>query len=722
MRKISNRHFAFLICLLLALTTVAVYWQVHHNEFIRFDDHLYIVDNQHVKSGLTWQGLAWAFTSTHAYNWHPLTWISHMLDSEFHGSAPGGHHFTNVIFHAANAILLFLVIRRLTGALWPSAFVAAVFALHPLHVESVAWASERKDVLSTFFWFLTTWAYARYVARPVLVRYLLIILFFALGLLAKQMLVTLPFVLLLLDYWPLKRFTLKAGSLSGSPPAAASVSIQRCILEKLPLFVLSVVASVVVFLAQEGTVVMKSLIEHPLSSRLANALAAYVTYIGKMFWPAHLAIFYPHLGGKLLAWQVTAAVLLLTAITALVIWKCWRYPYLAVGWFWYLGTLVPVIGLVQVGNQALADRYTYIPLTGLFIIVAWGIPDLLARLRYRKLIFSLSAALLLSILAVLTRGQVTHWRNDATVLKHATQAVRNNWWAQHAFARILHGEGNLDQAIDYYIKSLQSEPRNSFALNNLGLALVEKREFDKAVVCFTKALKLRPDRFEVHMHLGAALAEKGEPNKAIAQLKQALQINPDAYRVHHNLGVLFTEQNNFEQAAVHFKEVLRIDPNHLDARINLGLLSVAQHGFEEAIRHYTEALRIKPDAPDVRTHLAEAYNSLGIEFGRQRKLPEAIEHFTRAVEVRPDFAGAYNNLGYALFLQGRLEQALTHYLSALRIDPNFVDARYNMAVILTKQRKTDEAMKQYRKVLHINPNHTKARNALTALLEKKHTE
>jgi tetratricopeptide (TPR) repeat protein len=718
MGKTSDKYWSLCIYLTLALTTIAAYWQLRHNEFIKFDDHLYIVDNPHVKDGLTWQGLVWAFTSTHAYNWHPLTWISHMLDAEFHGLAPGGHHFNNVIFHAANAILLFLVIRRLTGALWPSAFVAAVFALHPLHVESVAWASERKDVLSTFFWFLTTWAYARYVARPVLVRYLLIMLFFALGLLAKQMLVTLPVVLLLLDYWPLRRLKLKADNLSNS----RSVSVKRCILEKLPLLVLSAVASVVVFLVQEGTVVMKSLIEHPLSSRLANALVAYMTYIGKMLWPAHLAIFYPHFGGKLLTWQIAAAALLLIAITALVIWKSRQYPYLPVGWFWYLGTLVPVIGLIQVGNQGLADRYTYIPLTGLFIVVAWGIPDLLGRLRYHKLIFSFAAAALLAILGLLTRAQVAHWRNDATVLKHATQAVRNNWWAQHAFARLLHAEGNLDQAIDYYIKSLQSESRNSFALNNLGLALVQKREFDKAIVCFTKALQLRPDRFEVHMHLGAALAENGQPDKAIAQLKQALQINPDAYRVHHNLGVLFTQQGEFQQAISHFKEVLRIDPDHVDANINLGLLFVGQREFEEAINHYTEALRIRPNSSDLRAELAETHNSLGIEFGRQRKLPEAIAHFTRAIEVKPDFAGAYNNLGYALFLQGRHEQALAHYLSALRIDPNYVDARYNLAVVLTEQDKTDEAIKQYRKVLEINPNHTKARNVLTALLEKKHTE
>jgi tetratricopeptide (TPR) repeat protein len=534
-----------LICLLLALTTVAVYWQVHHNEFISFDDHLYIVDNQHVKDGLTWQGLAWAFTSTRAYNWHPLTWISHMLDSEFYGSAPGGHHFTNVIFHAANAILLFLVIKRLTGDLWPSAFVAAVFALHPLHVESVAWASERKDVLSTFFWFLTTWAYTRYVARPVLARYLLIILFFALGLLAKQMLVTLPFVLLLLDYWPLRRLNLKAGGSSNLLSTPVFVSIRRCVLEKLPLFVLSAVASVVVFLVQERTVVMKSLIEYTLPSRLANALAAYTIYIGKMLWPGRLAIFYPHLGDKLLTWQITAAAVLLIVITARVIWECPRYPYLAVGWFWYLGTLVPVIGLVQVGQQALADRYTYIPLTGLFIIIAWGLPDLLTKWRYAKTALPVSAVIVLLALSVCTHLQLHHWRNSITLFEHTIQVTNRNYVAHCNLAEEIAKQGNLPEAIRHYRRALQFNPHHAGAHNNLGIALnslanalAARRKFNEAIHHYHQALLINPNYANAHNNLALALQSKGKLDQAISHYRQALQINPNHTKARNALTAL----------------------------------------------------------------------------------------------------------------------------------------------------------------------------------------
>jgi len=597
--------------------------------------------------------------------------------------------------------------------------VAAAFALHPLHVESVAWASERKDVLSTFFWILTTWAYLRYAERPAFARYLLIVLFFVLGLLAKQMLVTLPFVLLLLDYWPLSRFTLKTQSLSDSPPAADCVSIRRCILEKLPLFVLSAAAGVIVFLVQQGTVVMKSIIEYPLAYRITNALVAYTVYIGKMLWPAHLAAFYPHPGDKLPVWQAAGAVLLLLSITAAVISKLRQRPYLAVGWFWYLGTLVPVIGLVQVGNQALADRYTYVPLTGLFIIIAWGVPDLLGRLRCRKLIISLSAMVLLFVLAVLTHAQVGHWRNSMAVHKRATQVVPNNWLAHHAFARVLHQKGDLDTAVKHYTEALRIEPKNSYAQNNLGLALAEQGNLDKAVVHFARALLLRPDRFNVRINLGAALAEQGKLTQAAAHFKEALRINPDAYKVHHNLGVLLVEQNELDDAIIHFKEALRIKPDFADAYTNLGIIFVRQGRLKEAIDHYTEALQIVPDSSDLRKKLAETHNSLGIEFGRRRKFAHAVTHFTRALEINPDFADAHNNLGYALFLQGDLEQALTHYSKALQIDPNLVDARYNMAALLARQNKTDEAIKEYRKALESNPNHTRARQALQALLKKE---
>jgi len=572
MDKPSNKYFILGVCLALIFSTLAVYCQVRHHEFIDFDDDEYISRNDRVRDGLTRQGFVWAFTATHAFNWHPLTSISHMLDCQFYQLDSGRHHLTNVLFHAANAILLFLVLKRMTRNLWASAFVAAAFALHPLHVESVAWASERKDVLSTLFWILTTWAYVRYVERPVFARYILIVLFFVLGLLAKQMLVTLPFVLLLLDYWPLKRLTFQAQSLSDSTPTTVSISIRRCLLEKLPLFVLSAVAAVVVFLVQQGTIVMKSVIEYPLLCRLGNALVAYIVYIGKMLWPAHLAILYPHPADKLPAWQVAAAASLLVCITAAVIYKMRRRPYLAVGWFWYVGTLIPVIGLVQVGNQALADRYTYIPLTGLFIIIAWGIPDLLSRFRYHKAILSFSAAAVLSALGIVAWFQVAHWRNDITVYKHATEVVPNNWWAHHRLARVLDRQGNLDEAIEQYNKSLQIEPNNSYAQNNLGLALVRQGKPDRAILHFARAALLKPDRLDVRINLGAALAERGRPDDALIHFTEALRINPRSSKALMNIGVLFFKQGRFDEAVDSFTEALQIEPNDPQA---LNYLTIA---------------------------------------------------------------------------------------------------------------------------------------------------
>ncbi|MBL7207805.1 MAG: glycosyltransferase family 39 protein, partial [Desulfobacterales bacterium] len=402
------------VCLFLALTVLAVYWQVGNHEFVNYDDKDYITENQHVQAGLTLKSIAWAFTSTHAGNWHPLTWLSHMLDCQIYGLNPCGHHFTSVFFHILNSILLFLVFKRMTGAFWKSAFVAALFALHPLHVESVAWAAERKDVLSAFFWMLTMGSYIRYVERPGTNRYLLVLLFFALGLMAKPMLITLPFVLLLLDYWPLGRFHVRkpeAAQPSEEKPQKDTKSKKRksrkrlaknavqakkttgsdyqwslalsLLWEKIPLFVLAAASSVVTFFVQQSGGAVRSLDALPLFVRISNALVSYISYIVKMILPHNMAILYPH-PKDFSIWQVAGACLLLACISFIAIRSMKRYPYFAVGWLWYLGTLVPVIGLVQVGLQSMADRYTYIPLTGIFIIIAWGISDLAAKWCYKK--------------------------------------------------------------------------------------------------------------------------------------------------------------------------------------------------------------------------------------------------------------------------------------------------------------------------------------------------
>ncbi len=473
-----------MIYIFLTLAPLIVFWQVNRCDFFIFDDSDYITQNAHVKNGVTMAGIRWALTSGDVSNWHPLTWISHMLDVQLFGLRPGWHHLTNLLFHVANTLLLFFVLRRMTKALWESAFVAALFALHPLHVESVAWAAERKDVLSAFFWILTMGAYCSYVEDQRLRKYLVVVLFFALGLMSKPMLVTLPFVLLLLDYWPLRRFRQipsdqKIGKavnadmqkgiskkkkrraareeMKAETPAGSSsrwALFFHLLWEKIPLFVLTAVSCIVTYLVQEEGGALRS---WPLSVRISNAFVSYIAYIEKTVWPTDLAFLYP-LSLPLPIWQVLGAVFLMIAVTAVVIWKAERIPYAAVGWLWYAGTLVPVIGLVQVGFQSRADRYTYIPLIGLFIIAAWGISEFSRKWRYRKEMLFASSIAVLACFSMVTWTQVRYWQNSFTIFDHTLNVTHNNYISYdgrgHAYGNI----GNYQQAIKDYDKVLEIKP------------------------------------------------------------------------------------------------------------------------------------------------------------------------------------------------------------------------------------------------------------------------
>ena len=436
MNKTRNiqQNLPLIISLLLITAILIAYWQVKDFDFICFDDKPYVTENRHVQAGLTVKGFAWAFTTFHASNWHPLTWLSHMTDCELYGLNPMGHHWTSLQFHIANTLLLFFILQYMTGALWRSAFVAALFAMHPLHVESIAWVAERKDVLSTFFGMLTLLAYCRYAKQPSLAGYLLIILFLSMGLMAKPMLVTFPFLFLLLDFWPLERLR--------------SETVSRLILEKIPMLVPVVISSCLTFMAQQSSGAVKPLESFSLTVRIANAFVSYASYAVKAIWPHNLTIFYPHPGNALPLWQVLGAILLVGGASFLAIRSLKKYPYIAVGLFWYLGMLVPVIGLVQVGQQAMADRYTYIPMTGLFIIIAWGFSDLSTKWHYRKIVLTLFAVIILSVLAVSTFFQLGYWRNSVALFERAVSITENNYLAH----------------------------------NNLGAALLEKGKFDKAVL------------------------------------------------------------------------------------------------------------------------------------------------------------------------------------------------------------------------------------------------
>ncbi len=543
---------ALWICLCTALLTFAVYGQVKDHPFIDFDDYEYITENPHVRSGLSIDNIVWAFTSYHSNNWHPITWISHMVDIQIFGLNPAGHHLVNVCFHILNTILLLLLLRRMTGDLWPSAFVAALFALHPLHVESVAWAAERKDVLSTFFWLLTTWMYVRYTETPDWKRYGLVILIFALGLMAKQMLVTLPFVLLLLDYWPLGRIAGRGGQ--------KQAPVSRLIVEKIPLFALALSAAIIVFVVQQQSGVLYSLTPFPFQIRLENALVSYVGYMGMMLWPVNLAVFYPHPLDSLALWKVLGAAGLLIAISAAVIWKGRRHPYLITGWFWYLGTLVPVIGLVQVGVQAMADRYTYIPLIGLFIMIAWGGSDVVSSLSRQqfigtkrdqpgdvvlppgrpektqkagkaelfvpsRIIFGLGVAVLL-ILSFLTWKQVAYWRDNVTLYTHAARVVPDNYWASNNLGAALASRGQIDAAVTWFAESLKIMPYYPGANQNMAAALYKQGRYEEAEPLLAKALKLQPRNPDLHVTLGAVLLKMGKNAEAAAHFQEAINLRP----------------------------------------------------------------------------------------------------------------------------------------------------------------------------------------------------
>ena len=510
-----------LIYAFLILVSLVAFWPVTHADFISIDDNEYITENRHVQNGLTLEGVRWAFATGHAANWHPVTWLSHMLDVQFFGLNPHRHHVINLLFHVANSALLFLALHRMTKALWQSAFVAALFALHPLHVESVAWVAERKDVLSTLFWMLTLCAYYRYAEHRSVRRYLPVLIFLALGLMAKPMLVTLPFVLLLLDYWPLKRLAQSEGMV----PDDQRWHLRELLAEKIPLFVLAAISCVVTYLVQQHGGAVGSIERLPLEARIANGFVSYIAYIVKTIWPAKLAFFYPY--ERLLpAWQVLAAAVLFTALTFAVVAMAKRYKYLPVGWLWYAGTLVPVIGLVQVGYQGRADRYTYIPLIGLFIMVAWLIPEVLSKWRHsRKLLIPLSALILLCCFIV-TRTQTMYWQNSFVLFDHALEVTRNNDVAYVARGNAYEALGNYAQAINDYGKALKISPGIASAYNNRGVAYAALGDQEQAIKDYDRATEIDPRYGSAFANRGMAYAVMGYHEKAIEDYNRAIEINP----------------------------------------------------------------------------------------------------------------------------------------------------------------------------------------------------
>lgn len=607
-----------LLSILLIAGCLVVYGNVIHFDFASIDDQVYVTHNTHIRNGICLKSIAWFFSSSHAANWHPITSLSLMLDHELYGLKAGGYHFTNLIFHILNTLLLFFLLNQMTGFLDRSFMVAALFALHPMHVESVAWISERKDVLSGFFWLLTIWAYFFYAKHPDIKRYLLVFIFFALGLMSKPMLVTLPFVLLLLDYWPLDRMA----------------ATKNLIIEKIPLLVLSFLSCAVTYMVQQQAGAVVSIENHPVDVRLFNTVVSYFRYLEKALLPVNLSVYYPY-QNIWPFWQVVFTGGVIIFISNLILWGGRRYRYLPVGWLWYLGTLVPVIGLVQVGSQAMADRYSYIPFTGLFILAVWGIGDWTKTWPYKKWILGAVSVFILLIFSFFSWQRCQLWGNQVALW---TDALKN-----------------------YDI---------AFAYNIRGLSYAGRGDYLQAIQDYSAALALRPYA-EFYNNRAIAYSAVGQYKRALEDISRALQIKTTFADAYYNRGLFYNELGKYDLAVSDFTSAIKIDPEMHDAFLNRGIAFGSQKNYEQALADFNQALNI-------RHHFSEAYYNRGFVFYLQRQYDLAAEDFSTALQRQPNNPKAHNYLGLILAQKGKCEESKIHFKKALQIQPGYSDAAENL--------------------------------------------
>jgi protein O-mannosyl-transferase len=669
------------LCLVLAAATLSVYWPVTGCGFISYDDPAYFSENPNVLNGLTWPNVVWALSTNDNASWYPLTWLSYLLDATVFGKGPAGPHLTNLVLHVGNTVLLFLLLRRLTGAQWRSAFVAALFALHPLHVESVAWIAERKGLLSTMFGLLTLWAYGCY-AKPVVPAsidrrppgalrrwffYGLALFLFACSLLSKPALVVLPCAMLLLDYWPLHR-------LQRSTP--------WCLfLEKVPFFLLGLLSSVATVWVHKQSGALAALATAPMATRIENAFASYARYLGKTLWPVRLALPYPDPGNWPLSLVMGGAVMVV-GLSVLALWQARERSYVFVGWFWFAGMLLPVIGLIQWGTQSMADRYTYVPLIGLFIIVAWFAGEVLGRTQRSKRVAGFLAVLLLVVLAVRTQDQLHFWKNSESLFHHTLATTRDNTVALNNLGIWLFGQGRIDEAIEYHRRALELgptpvDPGCEHTLYNLGNALAGAGKYAEAIESFEAALRVRPENHEARNNLANSLRKLGRVDEAATQYRSALQIKPDAAKIHKNLGDLLVGRGRLDEAVLQYREALKQEPNDAGTHYALGIVLALQGLWNESIQEYEQALRLAPNN-------AEAQYNLGYVLLVCGRFDQAVAHLNEALRLRPEFPMAHYNLGCALAQQGRRTEAVIHLREALRLQPDYPDARQKLVELGAK--------------------------------------
>jgi protein O-mannosyl-transferase len=708
-----EKHRTLLISAALAVLVLATFEGVRRNGFLMFDDPAYVTQNTRIQSGLTLDSIAWAFRSSEAANWHPLTWISHMLDIQLFGLNPVGHHLHSLALHIMATVLLFWVLRSMTGAVWPSAFVAMVFGIHPAHVESVAWGAERKDVLCAVFWMLTMAAYVSYARRGGILRYVLVIVCFALGLMAKPMIVTLPIVLLALDFWPLGR--LSRGSVGRTAPKAVTgtfrpASLPWLIMEKTPLFALTLASCVVTFLVQQSGGAMEMDISLP--SRLANAILSYGRYLGKIALPVNLAAEYliPPEGWPF--WMPLASAVMLIGVTAFVLYGAKKRPYLLAGWIWYVVTLVPVIGIVQVGGQAMADRYTYLPSIGILMMVAWGAAEFATGRTTRCRALSVVSGVLGILMVIGSHIQVSYWKDTATLYRHALAVTRNNHALHCDLGVALARQGRLDEAEQEYRESIRIYPNFAKAHLCLGEVLEEQGRLDEAETQYRQCLHIDPASVDAFLCLGQVLQLKGKFLEAVQVYNEARQLNPSDFRVPLKIGEAKLGLNAWADAEESFNESIRMNPGFAKSYLALGQVLAVQQKYKEATDAYAKAMRLDSSDPGL-------YYRLGVVWAQQGDLNKAAENLRQSLTMRPGQSEVHVALGVVLQKQGRSDEAVEQFRTAGKIDPNNADAWSDLGDCLQGQGKFPEAIDAFTRSIRARPNEASVYSKLGEVMKQQ---
>ncbi|MGB8226155.1 MAG: tetratricopeptide repeat protein [Sedimentisphaerales bacterium] len=689
--KTYKKPAVLVVCAVLAVITIIAYEPLRHNGFVGYDDDEYVLDCPQVRQGLTLETLKWAFAEPHFHNWHPITTLNYLIEYEFFGINAFGYHLTSLLLHIINSLLMLMILKKMTGAFWPSVFAAAVFAVHPLQVESVAWVAEQKNVISGLFWLLTIAAYIRYAEKPAAGRYIVLLLVYGLCLMTKAIVVVVPFVLLLLDFWPLRRITRN--------------TMGRIIIEKIPLLISAVLLIVVTTLAQKSGGAIKTMPYFAFQYRLENAIVSYARYPVMMVYPVNLAVFYPHPGPKIALWQPLLAMLTLAVITGLVFYFGRQRRYLITGWLWYVGTLVPVIGLIQLGGQAMADRYMYLPMVGLLIIIAELLSEAAQKWRNSRYVLFVISGVIFIVLIIVTRNQVRYWKDDFTLFGHAIDVTKNNENMHYNIGHAYQQKGQFEKAMEHYKEALRIEPGDLQAMNNLGVLLLSQKKTDEALKIFEKAVQLNSRYIDSINNLGLALREKGRVKEAMEKWQQVLDLEPMQPEAHYNIGVTMLRNGGYSQAVEHLRKALEKKRNWVEVYNYLGTAYMAIGQFKAAMDSYNEAIKLKPNDINIESNIALTLAKLG-------KTEEANQIWQRILARDPENFKAHYGLGRLLADKKQLDEAMEHFNKVLQAKPDWFEIHLMIADVYYKRKELTLAVQHLREAVRLKNDCSEAMNLL----------